>query len=100
MEKICLNCKYCSFNVKSREFEKANFFSKIVRAFTGNIPFDVEKKHPMCYHPEVFKQEKIAYLVFGEDCREKIFCSAARRSSYTDEFKTCGKEGKHFEEDK
>ena len=100
MEKICLNCKYCSFNVKSREFEKANVFRKIARIFTGNIPLNFEKKYPMCHHPEVFRKGNVVYLVSGEDCREKIFCSVARRSSYTDEYNTCGKEGKYFEEDK
>lgn len=101
MEKICLNCKHCSFNVKSREFEKINVFKKIARVFTGNIPLDYEMKHPKCYHPEIFKQDKIAYLVSGEDCRENLFCSAARRSTiHNDDYHTCGKDGKYFEEDK
>ena len=104
MEKICMNCKHCSFNIKVKEFEKANIFKKIIMILKGEAFFDLEYKYPKCMNPEVFHIDFKKDLVFGNELKkENLFCPAARSCSCTcnnEEFHTCGPEGKYFEEDK
>ena len=95
-----MNCKHCSFNIKVKEFKKANIFKKIIMALKGEAFFDLEYKHPKCMNPEVFHVDFKEDFIYGNELKkENLFCSAARCCTcHTEEYHTCGKEGKYFEE--
>ena len=89
--KICLNCKYCSYNVLMK---KRNKFWKLIDRIFGNPLLEVEKQWPTCTN------EKVYFISEIKGKNISLFCDTARYSFPIPDFYLCGKEAKYFEEDK
>ena len=93
MKKYCEDCKWNSYNMEVKSLKSMNF---IKRFFIKIFCFlEIEKAFPKCCHPEVFFKKND--LVFKKNEKEKMFCETARTET-TPNWKTCGEEGKYFEE--
>lgn len=104
MEKICFNCKYCSYHKAKKELDNMNWFKKFFVLFPIADPeynLEFQKEYCRCLHPNVFKRTKGRELVSGNLSNERIFCSTARFSSSFEAsdyiYNCCGVEGKYFE---
>ena len=100
MEKICINCKWCEYNVFKKKLKEMNFFQRIVFWFCHETEFQISKKFPHCMNKEVYRQED-EEAVFGKLSRGKLLCSIARIGNPHNEhsrYYGCGKNGKYFEE--
>lgn len=100
MKKICMNCRFCEFNILYNEYKKLNLIKKIFFMLSSKGT-DLERAelHPKCFSQNVYRENLGDEYVFSENIREKIFCSNARLFDSSNQFSCCGKDGKYFEED-
>lgn len=98
--KVCMNCKYCSYNVLKNKRRKKGllwrFFNYIFN-FSYSIDIKAEREYPQCTNENVYKENN-ADVVFGNKEGNYLFCSVARTSS-TGIYHCCGYEGKYFEKE-
>lgn len=95
--KICLNCKYCSYNILRK---KRNKFQKFLDKIFGNIELELSKMNPKCWNENVYDEsdyESSEYLVTGAIKKHQLYCMTARTYS-TKRFHCCEESGKYFEE--
>lgn len=95
MKKYCEDCRWNSYNMQVKRLKSMNFIKRFLVLTFMEWRIKIEKKYPKCYHPEVFSKNHD--LVFKKNEKEKMFCDIARTQT-TPNWKTCGKEGKYFEE--
>lgn len=101
--KVCMNCKYCSYNVLKNERRKKGllwrFFNYIFN-FSYDIEIKVEREVPRCTNENVYRgvKEDELDIIFGNKVDDYLFCSVARTSS-SGTYHCCGREGKYFEKE-
>lgn len=95
MKKYCEDCKWNSYNMEVKRLKSMNFIQRFLVLTFMEWRIKIEKKYPKCCHPEVFHSKET--FVFKEKSNEKMYCSIARTCP-TSTWKTCGKDGKYFEE--
>lgn len=102
--KICMDCKWCSYNYEQQQIKAIR---NPIKRFFARLDWEgfdrkLHRGYPKCMHPEVMVVSKEEERVFGElpPARTLLHCSDARTWSFHGtryKYLCCEAEGKYWE---